>query len=84
MDIKWYRIENMGGGTMAFFGQFENGLYFCGNEHGMTVTSENAYEVMCVENSDEKDIDKWFEEKTIKTYDECNELFIEVTKEINF
>ena len=30
--IKSYHIENMGGGTLAYFGQFKNGLYFAGNE----------------------------------------------------
>lgn len=33
--VKSYHVENMGGGTMAIFGQLEDGRYFAGNEDGL-------------------------------------------------
>lgn len=35
--VKSYHVENMGGGTMAIFGQFEDGRYFAGNEDGLNL-----------------------------------------------
>lgn len=84
MDIKWYKIEDMGGHTMAFFGEFNNGLFFCGNEDAMNITKTNAHEIMCYENNEEVDIDNWFVENIIKTYDNDSELYNEVVNSINF
>lgn len=35
--VKSYHVENMGGGTMAIFGQLEDGRYFAGNEEGLNL-----------------------------------------------
>lgn len=35
--VKSYHVENMGGGTMAIFGQLEDGRYFAGNEDGLNL-----------------------------------------------
>lgn len=41
--IKTYHIEDMGGHTMALFGQFENGNYFAGNEDGINIYDEDVW-----------------------------------------
>lgn len=35
--VKSHHVENMGGGTMAIFGQLEDGRYFAGNEEGLNL-----------------------------------------------
>lgn len=42
-SIKSYHIEDMGGHTMALFGQFKNGLYFAGNEDGINIYDEDVW-----------------------------------------
>lgn len=42
-EVKTYHIEDMGGHTMALFGQFKNGLYFAGNEDGIYVYDEDVW-----------------------------------------
>ncbi len=84
MDIKWYKIENMGGNTMAFFGEFNNGLYFCGNENGLNILKSNAHEIMCSENSENIDIDNWFDVNIITSYEEDSELYNEIVNTIKF
>lgn len=42
-EVKTYHIEDMGGHTMALFGQFKNGNYFAGNEGGINVYDEDVW-----------------------------------------
>lgn len=42
-EVKTYHIEDMGGHTMALFGQFKNGNYFAGNEDGINVYDEDVW-----------------------------------------
>ena len=82
--IKSYHIENMGGGTLAYFGQFKNGLYFAGNETGFETYTINVWQkyYSCVEITDK--IEKEMESYLVKIYDENNKISQRVMKEINF
>lgn len=85
MEIKSYSIEDLGGGTMAFFGEFKDGTFFSGNEEGLNTfkKSDKFLYMGDVEYSDEE-MTEFYNENLIETYGNETELHKKVIKEINF
>lgn len=52
--VKSYHVENMGGGTMAIFGQLEDGKYFAGNEDGLNLYDIDVWPYYEKDTSDEE------------------------------
>ena len=52
--VKSYHVENMGGGTMAIFGQLEDGRYFAGNEDGLNLYDIDVWPYHEKDTSDEE------------------------------
>ena len=52
--VKSYHVENMGGGTMAIFGQLEDGRYFAGNEDGLNFYDIDVWPYYEKDTSDEE------------------------------
>ena len=52
--VKSYHVENMGGGTMAIFGQLEDGRYFAGNEDGLNLYDIDVWPYYEKDTSDEE------------------------------
>lgn len=85
MGIKWYRIENLGGGTMAYFGGFDNGLYFSGNEEALNLLKKCDMDIyMSEEEYSEEKTNKFYEENLLAQFEPYTEFFKEITKAINF
>lgn len=85
MEIKSYSIENLGGGTMAFFGEFENGTFFSGNENGLNILKESdKFLYMGNKEYTDKEMDKFYEKNHIKKCENTTEIYKKVIKEINF
>lgn len=85
MKIKWYKIENLGGGTMAYFGGFENGLYFSGNEEALNLLKKCDKDIYMgdIEYTQEE-TNKFYEENLLAQFEPFTEFFKEVTNKINF
>lgn len=81
--VKSSHVENMGGGTMAIFGQLENGQYFAGNEDGL-----NFYDIdvwpLYIEDPDDVDWEKIDDEHKKDSVDGDSKEYYEIIKQTNF
>ena len=85
MKIKAYTIENLGGGTMAYFGEFTNGKFFSGNEDALNLLekSDKHFYMGDVEYTEEE-MQEFYKQNMIEQFEPFTEFFKEITNEINF
>lgn len=81
--VKTSHVEDMGGHTMAVYGQLENGQYFAGNEDGL-----NFYDVdvwpFYVEEPDDVDWEKLDDEHKKGSVDGDSKEYYEIIKQTKF
>lgn len=66
LEVKNYSIENMGGGCLAYFGEFKNGLFFSGNEEVLNI-SKKSDKFLYLSNEN-VDFEKFYNEYGVKSY----------------
>ena len=83
--VKSYIIENLGGGTLAYFGELENGLYFSGNEYGTTILkASDRFLYMGEKEYTEEETQAFYKENTLYNFDQFTEQHESIVKAINF
>lgn len=80
--VKSYHSENMGGGTMAIFGQLENGKYFAGNEEGVQLYDIDVWPFYL--NDEEADWEKIDAEHNKGSLEGDTKEYYELIKQTNF
>lgn len=80
--VKSYHSENMGGGTMAIFGQLENGKYFAGNEEGVQLYDIDVWPFYL--NDEEVDWEKIDAEHNKGSLEGDTKEYYELIKQTNF
>lgn len=85
MEIKWFRIENLGGGTMAYFGEFEDGTFFSGNEEALNWLKKcDMHFYMGDVDYEEEEMQAFYKENMIHQFDPDTKTFKDVTWKIDF
>ena len=81
--VKSSHVEDMGGHTMAVYGQLENGQYFAGNEDGL-----NFYDIdvwpLYIEDPDDVDWEKIDDEHKKDSVDGDSKEYYEIIKQTKF
>lgn len=81
--VKSSHVEDMGGHTMAIYGQLENGQYFAGNEDGL-----NFYDIdvwpLYIEDPDDVDWEKIDDEHKKDSVDGDSKEYYEIIKQTKF
>ena len=81
--VKSSHVEDMGGHTMAVYGQLENGQYFAGNEDGL-----NFYDIdvwpLYIEDPDDVDWEKLDDEHKKGSVDGDSKEYYEIIKQTKF
>lgn len=81
--VKSSHVEDMGGHTMAVYGQLENGQYFAGNEDGL-----NFYDIdvwpLYIKDSDDVDWEKLDDEHKKGSVDGDSKEYYEIIKQTKF
>lgn len=82
--VKSYHSENMGGGTMAIFGELENGLYFAGNEEGLQFYDIDVWPFYNTNESDNVDWEQIDKEHNKGSVEGDTKEYYEIIKQTNF
>jgi hypothetical protein len=85
LKVKTYHMEDLGGNTMAVFGQLENGLYFAGNEDGIRIYDIDTWPYH--EGDGDKEFVDWYKlenEHNIEDYEYGDKEFKDIMLQTGF
>lgn len=81
--VKSSHVEDMGGHTMAVYGQLENGQYFAGNEDGLSFYDIDVWPLY-IKDSDDVDWEKLDDEHKKGSVDGDSKEYYEIIKQTKF
>lgn len=82
-EVASFHVEDMGGHTMAVFGKLKDGLYFAGNEDGLTLYDVDVWPFYTADDTNWEELETKHAKESINAIDNTQEYY-DIIKQTNF